>query len=389
MKTMINKTNQFFTIMAFTGLIFNGEIYETIATSHYLVKTKELDFQSKELHDKILDIYKHNLILIIISNSAEKTLTFNIGDRNLNRFCLHIVPEREFFEKLWINDSLLNNSNINHTIFVFENFLYREIVFNLTMFKIMISGGSCCAHKKHILSLIQLRLARFIISLGEFSVNAVVILSHNDQSKEYINYINQEKELKLALQDKEKLLNIDEYNRKLSLIRKDNIQTEENSQIELLKIESFNNVFQDKAVALVQNIEKNFKKNKNLDMPSASRNNDSNYNITKKSILSFVFNIKFFYCRHKILLNLLIILFFILIDNYFHIIDKYFDIYNKYIYPYCSPYYKIIFWIVIIIPLLFSPLFLFIWWYINKHSKDEFSVPKYLPRFLKKYLYLI
>lgn len=62
---------------------------------------------------------------------------------------------------------LINNKNINHSIFLFRNLDYREIVTNLALFKVIISGGS--NSKKHILSPIQLRLARFIIAISAFN----------------------------------------------------------------------------------------------------------------------------------------------------------------------------------------------------------------------------
>jgi hypothetical protein len=166
----------FYTIMAITRPRLINNQYSAIASSHFLVKPPTFNFQSDIMADKLNTVYNNKLKIIIITNKFEKVETYKIGNSFTSNYTVFIVPSKEFYNKKLIDEAFLNNNYINHSIFMFENLDYREIVANLAMFNIIISGGS--NSKKHILSPIQMRLARFIIAISSFSGSEIAESFH-------------------------------------------------------------------------------------------------------------------------------------------------------------------------------------------------------------------
>jgi hypothetical protein len=88
-------------------------------------------------------------------------------------------PAELFFSTGNIEKVLIKNKNINQFIFLFKNRDYGDIVANLALFNIIISGGSNT--KNHILSPIQLRLARFLIAILPLTGSDVANSFHSDR----------------------------------------------------------------------------------------------------------------------------------------------------------------------------------------------------------------
>jgi hypothetical protein len=192
--TMTNNTTMkkiFFTIMAFTQpkLIENDKIYSVITSSHYFVKEESFNFNSIGFYERLNTVYKNKLLIIYITNSVETIEAKKIGNFFTSDYSLLLVPEKEFYSESFIKDAFIHNKDMNQTIFVFENLFYGQIVCNLALFKITTSGGS--NSKKHILSPIQLRLARFVISISDFSGIEVATSFHIGQITSRVNWKDQ------------------------------------------------------------------------------------------------------------------------------------------------------------------------------------------------------
>ena len=153
---MINN-NKFYSLIAFTKPKLNPitNLYSSIVSSHYLFNPDTLNIP-RDIYIKRLDnFYNNKLVLISIDKEYEEIKSYKIGNSLNKDFTEFIVPYSQFFSEQGINEFLLNNEQINNSIYMFRDLDYRELVNNLALFKIIISGGS--NNKKHILSPIQLR----------------------------------------------------------------------------------------------------------------------------------------------------------------------------------------------------------------------------------------
>jgi hypothetical protein len=180
-----NNNNTFYTIMAITKARLINNQYSVIASSHYYLQPTPFSWNSQTMIDRLNTVYDNKLKIIIISNFVTKINFYNLGigsNSIYSHYTVYTIPFKEFYNKTLIEAIFLNNIHINHTIIMFQNLDYRSIVENLAMFNFIISGGS--NNKKHILSPIQLRLARFVIAISSFSDDEVVNSFHFEKSNE-------------------------------------------------------------------------------------------------------------------------------------------------------------------------------------------------------------
>jgi len=108
-------------------------------------------------------VYDSSLKIVNINNDITKFSISKVGDSFSKDFTILNFSNELFFNTDNLAHILIKNKNINQFIFMFKDREYGDIVANLALFNIIISGGSNT--KKHILSPIQLRLARFLIAI--------------------------------------------------------------------------------------------------------------------------------------------------------------------------------------------------------------------------------
>jgi len=205
---MTNTNKTFFTILSLSApRLINGS-YSVIASSHYL-RCSSLTFgiDSNTFAEKLEKVYNGNLKILAVDEVFTKTNVERIGDSVANNFYFLEVPAELFFSKEGIEIILIENKNINQYIFIFKDVDYGTIVTRLALYNVILSGGSNT--KKHILSPIQLRLARFLIALLSGGGNDVANSFHSDRIKgrakvDFTTNEVKEKRLKhLALIEKE------------------------------------------------------------------------------------------------------------------------------------------------------------------------------------------
>jgi hypothetical protein len=109
------------------------------------------------------------------------------------------VPENNFYTKDGIQNILIKNKNIHQCIFIFKDRDYGDIAANLSLFNIIVSGGSNT--KKHILSPIQLRLARFLIAFLPLTGSNVANSFHSNRIGQNVGYDMTSKEVKKEISD--------------------------------------------------------------------------------------------------------------------------------------------------------------------------------------------
>lgn len=173
---MTNNKKSFYTILALSAPRLMKDSYNVIASSHYL-GTMGDNFTSSILAKRLEMVYDGNLKIVIISNDITEYSSSNIGDSISSDFLIFNFPADLFFSTDNIEKVLIKNKNINQCIFIFKDRDYGQIVSNLALFNIIISGGSNT--KKHILSPIQLRLARFLIAILPLTGSNVVNSFHS------------------------------------------------------------------------------------------------------------------------------------------------------------------------------------------------------------------
>lgn len=171
-----NNNNTFYSIIAFTSPKLINNIYSSIASSYYLTLPVEVTAGYQNLSDRLNVVYTNKLKIIIIDQDMKESKSYKLGNSISNDYSIFEIPSSELFTEKGIDMYLINNNNINHSIFMFRNLNYKQIVINLALFKVIISGGS--NSKKHILSPIQLRLARFIIAISAFNGSRVAESFH-------------------------------------------------------------------------------------------------------------------------------------------------------------------------------------------------------------------
>jgi hypothetical protein len=203
---MTNNNNEFLTVLSLSApRLINGS-YSIIASSHYL-SSSSLTFgiDSNTFAEKLEKVYNGNLKILAVDEEFTEAKTERIGDSFANNFYFLEVPAELFFSLEGIKSILIKN--INQYIFIFKDVDYGTIVTRLALYNVILSGGSNT--KKHILSPIQLRLARFLIALLNGGGSDVANSFHSDRIKgrakvDFTTNEVKEKRLKhLALIDKE------------------------------------------------------------------------------------------------------------------------------------------------------------------------------------------
>ena len=193
----MNNINSFFTIMAISKAKLMNNQYSCIASSYYLLHPAPFSLNSNSMIDRFNTFYNNEkLTIIIVSDKTDTIKIINIGDSINSNYTIFQIPPIEFFENTFIEKILLNN-NMNKTIFMFYNIKYRSIIDNLALLNIKINGGS--GSKKHILSPVQLRLARFVIAISNNTGDEIVDSFYFEKSKDIINITN--KEAKFAINE--------------------------------------------------------------------------------------------------------------------------------------------------------------------------------------------
>jgi hypothetical protein len=196
--------NSFFTVMSITKAKFKNEEYSAIASSYYLLAPTSFSLYYQTMFNRLKSFYTNEkLNIIIVSEKIERFQTHNIGEDLNCIYTINQMPTTEFFEQSFIENIILND-NINNTIFIFYNLKYRSIIDSFALLKVRISGGS--SSKKHTLSPVQLRLARFIFTISDFDSTAIADSFYFEKNKQELNLVSEEANLEFN-QTTEKIRN--------------------------------------------------------------------------------------------------------------------------------------------------------------------------------------
>jgi hypothetical protein len=190
-----NNKRSFYTILSLSFPRLIKDSYNIIASSHYLGTIFEpYNFTSSSLCERLEIVYDSTLKIVIISNEFTEVSSSKIGNSISNDFMVFNFPADFFFSKDSIEKVLIKNKKIHQFIFAFKDIEYADIVANLALHNIIISGGSNT--KKHILSPIQLRLARFLIAIYPSTGSNVINSFHPDRKGKTSGYDYTSKEAK-------------------------------------------------------------------------------------------------------------------------------------------------------------------------------------------------
>jgi hypothetical protein len=182
---MTNTNKTFYTILSLSFPRYLNGSYNIIASSHYLGFM--LDKFSPSMLANRLDIfYDSTLKIVNINNESTEFTTNKLGDSFSKEFTIYNFPDKLFFSSDIIEHILINNKKIHQFIFMFKDRDYGDIVANLALFNIIVSGGSNT--KKHILSPIQLRLARFVIAFLPLCGSTVANSFHSYRKNKHAGY---------------------------------------------------------------------------------------------------------------------------------------------------------------------------------------------------------
>lgn len=174
----------FYTIMVFTQPknLKNLENNYSSITSSFITNNLPINF---DLIKKLSKLYSTIKIIYVVKELNE--LNHEKVDENLVNIELISIPYLDFFSEEGIDNYIINNLYLDDTIFIFKNELYHNICKNLALNNLVISGGSNTM--KHILSPIQVRLARFIISINnKLDIAKSFHDNLNNFNKSKINY---------------------------------------------------------------------------------------------------------------------------------------------------------------------------------------------------------
>ena len=163
--------NTFYTIISFSAPKFHAGYYNIIASSHYFFSGNAFPIFSQDFADKLDTVYEDKLRIIIVGDDVTEIQTNKIGNSISNDYIAYSYPEKLFFNENTIREVFFKNKNVHQFIFIFKNKDYHRIVTNFAFLHIICSGGSNT--KKHMLSPIQLRLARFLIAFLSVSRKSV------------------------------------------------------------------------------------------------------------------------------------------------------------------------------------------------------------------------
>lgn len=144
--------------------------YNQIIASCYKMENFILNkIQLEQIYSKMKLYNIPNLWIIIITDRKIDGLEKNSLIENIGYNLIYYYINFDLFFKTF-ND--LNKKESFKPIYVFENYLWEEIVTRFKKIDIIISGGS--TNKKHLLSPIEIKLSQFILLLKGFNwANAV------------------------------------------------------------------------------------------------------------------------------------------------------------------------------------------------------------------------
>nr|QWO71396.1 RNA polymerase [Termitomyces sp. K1Ag] len=193
---------KYITIISFTQAeliknpMLNQVQYSSIASSFLLLKKPKFDFLSGEMYWKLRQNYLGKDLFIFVIPSIEDSIglktevSYILPDdlRVESNYRVIRIPYNQFYRVDEIKRTFIDNGHLDRCIFLFENLYYREIVSNLAMFNLFISGGSNSL--KHSYSPVQSRLGRFLMSWFEdYEFDELMRLSFTHKNKE-IKYLN-------------------------------------------------------------------------------------------------------------------------------------------------------------------------------------------------------
>jgi hypothetical protein len=177
---MKNNKKKFYTVLSLSAPRFIKNSYYFIASSHYLGSISEPYTINSPIFAKRLEmLYDNKIKIVVISDKFTKVYLEKPGDSISTDFRIVYIPTDLFLNNNAIEKLLIKNKKINQYIFIFEGLQYAEIVYKLAFYNIIVSGGSNT--KKHILSPIQLRLARFLIAILPVTGSKVVNSFHSNR----------------------------------------------------------------------------------------------------------------------------------------------------------------------------------------------------------------
>jgi hypothetical protein len=165
-----------------------------IASSHYISKFIDYPLVSQVIADKLDTVYNGKVRIIVIDDSYTEVNSYKIGNSISNDYIVFTFPTKVFFDEENIDKILIKNKFIHQFIFIFKDRDYANIVCNLSLFNIIVSGGSNT--KNHFLSPIQLRLARFLIAILPVTGKDVGNSFHSNSINQKAGYDYTSKEAK-------------------------------------------------------------------------------------------------------------------------------------------------------------------------------------------------
>jgi hypothetical protein len=144
--------------------------FNMIASTHYIFTPIRELLLDPIIRIQINEIFSQPTIIVFVlsqfENMEKDHFEYNPIFKSISsRITIVETTTHLFFGKKSIEESILKNKNLHNCIFIFENLSYRQVVNHLAMLDLIVSGGS--NSKKHILSPIQMRLARFIIGVTQ------------------------------------------------------------------------------------------------------------------------------------------------------------------------------------------------------------------------------
>lgn len=193
-------TKLFYTIMTITKpkKDDNNEFYSSIISSYFIEDKSIFNIDPYNLYDNLSKYFNESLNILFIDRNFNEMNEYKLSEKEAQilgiDYHVYEIPYTIFFTEEIIQKIINDNNNMNNIVFVFVNIDYFEIKSNFALFKLIISGGS--NNKKHILSPIQYKLARFILAISSNSELEVTNSYHSfgdkKSNKPILDFSNKE-----------------------------------------------------------------------------------------------------------------------------------------------------------------------------------------------------